>query len=174
MRVGRRRPRASIQAGLSLVETVVALALTLLVMASVFELASPAASLFRSVPEAAVVQQRLRYSFDRLFSDLMKAGRGTTEQRPGRLGRFLPPIVPYRLGRRAAGDAHRRPVADAVTVLSVCETAAPRRRRLGPSPVRRPRSSWRPSLDAGDRRAVIACGTWCWYLTNRETGSCFA
>jgi hypothetical protein len=117
---------------LSLVETVVALALTLLVMASVFELASPAASLFRSVPEAAVVQQRLRYSFDRLFSDLMKAGRGTTEQRPGRLGRFLPPVVPYRLGRRAAGDAHRRPVADAVTVLSVSRDGGAETTTLGP------------------------------------------
>lgn len=106
-------------AGLSLVEVVLAVALTLLVTGSVLELVVPATALYRALPEAAAVQQRLRYAFDRLFADLAAAGRGTTEYAPGNLGRFLPPIAPYRLGRRAAGDTHRHPASDAVSVLSV-------------------------------------------------------
>lgn len=96
-----------------------AVALTLVLTGSLLELVLPATALHRVLPEAAAVQQRLRYAFDRLFTDLVTAGRGTTEYAPGRLGRFLPPIAPYRLGRRAAGDTHRHPASDAVSVLSV-------------------------------------------------------
>ncbi len=105
--------------GLSLVETVMALALTLLVFGGLFELVRPAAGLQWALPEGAMVQQRVRYAFDRLFRDLMTAGRGPAEYAPGRLGRFLPPLVPYRLGRRAPSDAHRSPLVDGVSILSV-------------------------------------------------------
>ena len=109
--------------GLSLVEVVIALALTLLVTGSLLELVIPATALHRVLPEAAAMEQRLRYAFDRLFADLVTAGRGTTEYASGRLGRFLPPVAPYRMGRRAAGDVHRHPVSDAVSVLSVVRRA---------------------------------------------------
>jgi hypothetical protein len=109
--------------GLSLVEVVMALALTLLVTGSLLDLVIPATALHRVLPEAAAVEQRLRYAFDRLFADLVTAGRGTTEYAAGRLGRFLPPIAPYRMGRRAAGDVHRHPVSDALSVLSVARRA---------------------------------------------------
>ena len=82
-------------AGLSLVEVVMALALTLLVTGSLLELVLPATALHRVLPEATAVEQRLRYAFDRLFAGLVRAGRGTTEYAPGRLGRFLPAIAPF-------------------------------------------------------------------------------
>jgi len=106
-------------AGFSLLETVVALALTLLVLGALFELASPAASLHRSLPETANVQQRLRHAFDRLHTDLLTAGRGTALVSPGPLGRFLPPVVPYRLGLWTTGGEHRRARSSAVITLSV-------------------------------------------------------
>ena len=88
----------------------------LLVLGALFELARPAASLNRSLPETANVQQRLRHAFDRLHTDLLGAGRGTGLVSPGPLGRFLPPVVPYRLGLRAAEGEHRRVLPSAITI----------------------------------------------------------
>lgn len=82
-------------AGLSLVEVVMALALTLLVTGSLLELVLPSTALHRVLPKAAAVEQRLRYAFDRLFADFVTAGRGTTEYAPGRLGRFFPATAPF-------------------------------------------------------------------------------
>ena len=83
------------EAGFSLLETVMALALTLLVLGALFELARPAASLNRSLPETANVQQRLRHAFDRLHTDLLAAGRGTVSwSRPGRSGGSCRPWCP--------------------------------------------------------------------------------
>lgn len=106
-------------AGLSLVETTLALGLALLVLGGLFELARPATALNRAIPAAADMHQRLRHAFDRLLSDLIDAGRGTTSVAAGPLGRFLPPVVPYVLGRRAAGSEHRHPGSSGVTLLSV-------------------------------------------------------
>ena len=119
------------EAGLSLLETVMALALTLLVLGALFELASPVASVNRSLPETANVQQRLRHAFDRLHTDLLAAGRGTVLVSPGPLGRFLPPVVPYRLGLRADDGEHRRARSSAVTTLSVSLTSASSAHALG-------------------------------------------
>ena len=141
-------------AGFSLLETVMALALTLLVLAALFELARPAASLNRSLPETANVQQRLRHAFDRLHTDLLAAGRGTVLVSPGPLGRFLPPVVPYRLGLRAAAGEHRRARPSAVTTLSVSRTSGSETTILspiaGPAPVVR--------LDPGPGCAPPVCG----------------
>ena len=142
------------QAGLSLLETVVALALTLLVLGVLFELASPAASLNRSLLETANVQQRLRHAFDRLHTDLLAAGRGTVGVSPGPLIRILPPVVPYRLGRRADDGEHRRARSSAVTTLSVSRTAGSETTTLspiaGPAPIVR--------LDPGSGCPPPACG----------------
>ena len=118
--------------GFSLLETVMALALTLLVLGTLFALASPAASLNRVLPETANVQQRLRHVFDRLHTDLLAAGRGTVLVSPGPLGRFLPPVVPYRLGLRADGGEHRRARPSAVTTLSVSRTSGSETTILSP------------------------------------------
>ena len=141
-------------AGLSLLETVMALALTLLVLGAFFELASPAASLNRSLLETANVQQRLRHAFDRLHTDLLGAGRGTVLVSPGPLGRFLPPVVPYRFGLRAEDEEHRRARPSAVTTLSVSRRGGSETTTLsplaGPVPVVR--------LDPGAGCPPPACG----------------
>lgn len=112
-------PSARPDAGLSLLETIVALALTLIVLAGLYGTVRPALLLNRSLPAMADAQQRLRHAFDRLHADLLAAGRGTTRVEPGPLLRMLPPIVPYRVGRRAGGREHQQARADAITMLSV-------------------------------------------------------
>ena len=131
-----------------------ALALTLLVLGALFELVSPAAFLNRSLPETANVQQRVRHAFDRLHTDLLAAGRGTVLVSPGPLGRFLPPVVPYRLGRRAGRAEHRRASTSAVTTLSVSGTSGSETTILGaisgPAPL--------VGLDSGPGCAPPVCG----------------
>ncbi len=107
------------EAGLSLLEAIVALALTLVVVAGLYGTVRPALRLNRSLPAMADAQQRLRHAFDRLHADLMAAGRGTARVDPGPLPRLLPAVVPYRVGRRAGDGEHRRVRSDAITVLSV-------------------------------------------------------
>ena len=107
------------EAGLSLVETIVALTLTLAVLAGLYGAVRPALRLNRSLPAMADAQQRLRHVFDRFHADLMAAGRGTTRVDPGPLVRVLPPIVPYRVGRRAGEREHRQVRTDGLTTLAV-------------------------------------------------------
>ena len=126
------------EAGLSLVEAVVALALILVVVAGLYGAVRPALQLNRSLPAMADAQQRLRHAFDRLHTDLMAAGRGTARVEPGPLPRMMPAVVPYRVGRRARADEHRRVRSDAVTVLSVPPEGGAETRLLealsGPAP----------------------------------------
>ena len=126
------------EAGLSLVEAVVALALTLVVVAGLYGTVRPALQLNRSLPAMADAQQRLRHAFDRLHADLMAAGRGTARAAPGPLPRMMPAVVPYRVGRRARDGEHRRVRSDAVTVLSVPPEGGAETRLLealgGPAP----------------------------------------
>ena len=131
-----------------------ALALTLLVLAALFDLASPAVSLNQSLLETANVQQRLRHAFDRLHTDLLAAGRGTTTFLPGPLSRFLPPVVPYRVGLRVSGGEHRHARPGVVTTLSVSRTGGSETRiaspLVGPAPVVR--------IDSGPGCAPPVCG----------------
>ena len=107
------------QTGLSLIEATVALALTLAVLAGAWSAVRPALLLNRTLPAMADAQQRLRHAFDRLHAGLTAAGRGTTRVEPGPLRRMLPPVVPYRMGRRAGDREHRQARTDAITTLSV-------------------------------------------------------
>lgn len=107
------------EAGLSLMETVAALTLTLVVLAGLYGAVRPALRLNRSLPAMADAQQRLRHAFDRFQADLMAAGRGTTRVDPGPLVRVLPPIVPYRVGRRAGDREHLQVRTDGLTTLAV-------------------------------------------------------
>ncbi len=131
--VARRRPRGAVgagispragrsrrpEAGLSLIEAIVALALTLVVVAALYGAVRPALVLNRSLPAMADAHQRLRHAFDRLHAELMAAGRGTARVEPGPLPPVLPAVVPYLVGRRAGVGEQRRARSDAVTMLSV-------------------------------------------------------
>ena len=148
-----RRP-ARCEAGLSLLEAIVALALTLVVVAALYGAVRPALVLNRSLPAMADAQQRMRHAFDRLHAELMAAGRGTARVEPGPLSRMLPAVVPYVVGRRARDDEHRRVRPDAISVLSASPDGGAETRLLdalgGPVPEAR--------LAPGAGCAGAACG----------------
>lgn len=89
---------------MTITELLVATAITLTVMATVFGLASPAQGIFDAQPELADMQQRLRIGVDALATDLLMAGV---------------PVMPYR-----AGERHSDPIlgifyrGDIITVVS--------------------------------------------------------
>ena len=142
------------EAGLSLLEAIVALALTLVVFAALYGAVRPALVLNRSLPAMADAQQRMRHAFDRLHAELMTAGRGTARVEPGPISRMLPAVVPYLVGRRARDDEHRRVRPDAISVLSASPDGGAETRLLdalaGPAPEAR--------LAPGPGCAGAACG----------------
>lgn len=142
------------ESGLSLLEAIVALSLTLVVVAGLYGAVRPALLLNRSLPAMADAQQRLRHAFDRLHAELMAAGRGTARLAPGPLPPMLPAVVPYRVGRRARDGEHRLARSDAVTMLSVPPDGGAEARLLdavsGPAP--------EPRLDPGAACVRAACG----------------
>ena len=111
-------------AGFTMIETLVATALTLVVTSAVFSLANPQAVLAGAIPEATDMQQRARVAADVLLRDLMGAGAGLDLGRDaGPLVAFVPPIVPRRMGLSGA-DASGIARADAVTITSIPGGAA--------------------------------------------------
>lgn len=91
--------------GFTLAELLVALAITLSLMAAVFGLVQPAQGIFDAQPELADMRQRLRVGIDVLKHDLLMANA---------------PVMPYRVGRRQPDPARGvffRP--DTVSVLFV-------------------------------------------------------
>lgn len=114
-------PRAP---GFSLVEVLIAMALTTTLLACVFALMNPAEGAFASQPEVADVQQRLRVAIDRLTGDLARAGAGAdVAGRTGPLIHFFAPLLPFRedlSGNHGIGAM----TTDAVTALEVPLTAA--------------------------------------------------
>lgn len=89
-------------AGFSLVELLLASAITLIVIGGVFQLAAPAQRMFQVQPEAADMQQRMRVAVDVLRRDLVMAGAGRyAGSAPGPLTDSIAPVMPL----RAFGDA---------------------------------------------------------------------
>src|SRR5262245_9320743 len=72
----RARGRDVRERGFSLIEMVVAVALTMVAVGSVFSLLDPAQGAFATGLEAADVQQRLRVAQNSLFDDFAMAGAG--------------------------------------------------------------------------------------------------
>jgi prepilin-type N-terminal cleavage/methylation domain-containing protein len=110
--------------GFSLMELVIAMALTSTVLACVFALARPAQDAFAVQPEVADMQQRLRIAGDALTRDLAGAGAGAyLAGHSGPLIRFFAPVLPFRQGL-SSDDAPGTMRTDAVTVIAVPATAA--------------------------------------------------
>ena len=100
-------------------ELLVATSLMLIVMSSVFQTLHPVHGAFRTEPEAADLQQRLRVAADALYSDLLEAGNGLNQgSRAGPLTDFLAPILPLRQGRRNA-DAAGTYKTSTITMLTL-------------------------------------------------------
>lgn len=110
--------------GFSLIELVVALALTLLLLGGVFMALNPAEGAFMVEPEVADAQQRLRVAVDTLSRSLRSAGAGAQQGRlAGPLVDSFAPVLPLRQGRRSP-DPPGTFSPDTLTVLSVTHGAA--------------------------------------------------
>lgn len=108
-------------AGFTLVEILVATAITLVVMACVFLMAAPAQDAFAVQPEAADVQQRVRVTVVTLTKDLMMAGAGRTFEH-GCEGAEGAAVLPYRVGDVASdAPAGRYYRPDAISIAYVDE-----------------------------------------------------
>jgi prepilin-type N-terminal cleavage/methylation domain-containing protein len=96
-----RQPTTLSCRGFSLVELLVALAITLLVTSAVFAMLDPAAAAFQVQPEAADTLQRLRAATDVLRRDVLGAGNGpSTARGPNPSALIAAAIFPARIGRR--------------------------------------------------------------------------
>jgi prepilin-type N-terminal cleavage/methylation domain-containing protein len=113
-------------AGFTLVEMLIAMAVMLLILGGVFQAFNPATGSFRTQPEVADLQQRLRVGNERLYNGLVVAGAGIySGQALGTLGQFFAPVLPY-----LVGSLHNDPAQgvyfrnDAITVFHVPTTAS--------------------------------------------------
>ncbi len=114
------------QAGYSLVELMVSMAIMLGVTGTIFTLVNPSQGAFRVQPEVADMQQRMRVATDMMFKDLLMAGAGAYQgAQNGALSNFFAPIVPFRTGLvdpdPAIGVFYR---PDVISLLYVPNTTA--------------------------------------------------
>lgn len=141
------RPHES--SGFSLVEMLVAIALLLAVVASVFSILDPAQGTFQAQGQVSDMQQRLRVGLDTLARDLVMAGAGLSAgAAAGPLTSHFAPVMPYRRGDVGddprAGTFFRR---DAISLVYVPPTAA--------------QTTLRGAVDAGTEliaQARVNCG----------------
>ena len=75
-------------AGFTLVEMLIAMAVMLLILGGVFAAFNPAQGSFRTQPEVADMQQRLRVGTDRLYNGIIVAGAGIYSGAAGYLDLF--------------------------------------------------------------------------------------
>ena len=102
-----------------LTEIVVAAALVLSLLASLFSLLAPAHGAVRLQPRAAEMQQRMRSAVARLHADLVMAGSGGVPGSTVTLGWLRAPVVPAPIGRRYPATAGTTFEPDAISLLSV-------------------------------------------------------
>lgn len=112
--------------GYSLVEMLVATAVTLVVTGAIFALMDPSQGISRTQPEVSDLQQRMRVAVDTLYRDLVMAGAGPYQgATSGSLANFFAPVLPYRVGRVNSDPANNvfyRP--DAITLVYVPNTSS--------------------------------------------------
>jgi len=112
------------QDGFSLLEAVIAVALMLLVTASVFQMLNPGHGSYAAEPETADMQQRLRVGADTMSKDLLMAGAGAyLGTQVGSLSHYFAPVLPFRQGA-VGDDAPGTFATDRITVIYVPSTTA--------------------------------------------------
>jgi len=115
-------PSRDSEAGFTLMESLIALALTLLVTGAAFSLINPNTTTAQTQPEVMDMQQRARIGADMLSRDLIMAGAGVySGPQTGALMNFFAPIIPRRMGRMGA-DAYTVVRPDAVTISYIPNT----------------------------------------------------
>ena len=112
--------------GHSLIELLIAMAITLAITGATLALISHAQTIAQAQPEAADMQQRLRVAVDALDRSLLIAGGGQSDVvRAGPSGNVFPSVMPYRAGYLAndvrAGVSYR---PDAISIVSVTPSAS--------------------------------------------------
>ncbi len=112
-------------AGVTVVELVVAMAVTLVLSGAALGVVNALRTLVASQPEVSDMQQRLRTALQLMANELISAGAGLDRTSlAGPLMHVLPPIVPYRRGQLeddgAAGVTFR---PDVLSVVSVAGAA---------------------------------------------------
>ena len=107
--------------GFSLVEMLVAVAISVTTFALLFHAAARGQRVARAQPEAADAQQRIRVAAEMLRRDLLGAGAGPADGTDaGPLDRYFPSIIPARTGARNA-DPELTYFTDRITILTVPE-----------------------------------------------------
>lgn len=110
--------------GFSLVEALVAMALTMMVTGTALALVAPATRVSSTQPEVMDVQQRARVAAETIARDAATAGAGMfTGASRGVLTTTIPALLPRRLGADS-GDGPDVARDTAITLLSVPLTAA--------------------------------------------------
>ncbi len=110
--------------GFSLIESTVAMGITLVVTASIFGMVHPSRRTTAAELEVADLQQRMRVAADALSRDLLLAGAGSyLGPDAGSLGWYLPGVMPFRHGATGA-DPPGAFTSDRITLLYVPPTAA--------------------------------------------------
>ena len=118
----RRTPAGHNDDGFTLVESLMALILMLIVTGSMFALVNPNTTVTRVQPEAMDMQQRARIGSDLLFRDLFMAGAGVySGPSTGALTNFFAPIIPRKTGLNGA-DNWNVVRDDAVTISYIPNT----------------------------------------------------
>jgi hypothetical protein len=108
--------------GFSLVESLIAMVLMLVVTGAVFGLVNPGTEFSQSQPEAMDMQQRARVASDILSRDLFMAGAGIySGPQTGALTNFFPPIIPRKMGMQGA-DPYTAVRSDGLTIQYVPNT----------------------------------------------------
>ncbi|MCY4601129.1 MAG: hypothetical protein OXF27_14565 [Acidobacteria bacterium] len=100
-----------------LAELVVAAAVVMVLLGTVFTLVDPARGGLGVQPEIAEMQQRLRSGFVRLQTDLLLAGSGPHASVDVSVARLRPPVVPALFGHRHALASGATFVSDALTMM---------------------------------------------------------
>jgi hypothetical protein len=116
--------------GFSLAEMLIAAAIMITVTGAVFSMMNPSQGMYRTQPEVADVQQRLRLGVDSMARDMVMAGAGAYAGiTTGTLSNYFAPLLPYKFGDPAA-NIHFRLAAgavdasDAVSFFYIPPTAA--------------------------------------------------
>jgi hypothetical protein len=116
--------RLAAPGGFSMIEAVIATALTIAIGAIVLSAVDLARARFAVQPEAADLQQRVRVAAGALRSDLLMAGAGVTRgANMGPLVQYLAPVLPYRVGT-SHDDPPGTFTTDTITLMYVPSTVA--------------------------------------------------
>lgn len=110
------------EAGYSLIELLVSMAIMMVVTGAIFALVDPSQSTSQTQPEVQDMQQRMRVATDSIYRDLVMAGAGPYQGAvTGSLMNYFAPVLPRRSGLTNA-DAFNVALDDRITLVYIPNT----------------------------------------------------